>query len=431
LSEKKIKNSFYKGNTEVRKLQIKYISNRWQIVKSFYTGIGKSAVLLPAAFLVAVGVGTVALGMIFYVRDVFAATPSQVGYLTALWSLHYILGCLFIRQLFNRVLPHYLLIASTFFMTVFVLSTVLTYRFFMVYVFYSLWGVAMSLFWPFIMGWLSHGIEGVKLGKVLSNYNFSWSIGTIISPFLAGILSTFSSSLPLFLGSFLFFLTCVLIIGATLTLPKIKSDRWIEAAKRRDVSHKGRSTLLRFPSWIGLFTTYTVVGVVLNIFPIYARTDLGMSKNLVGLILQQRAIFATLGFIVLGRTSFWHFKPLQMIIGQILLSAMVFLLQYTSMPFPLGMLLALIGILMSLSYFNSLFHGVSGSVNRAGRMAIHESILSAGLIIGSLFGGLLYERYTMSLVYLFCAGLVLFGAVVQTTFVFKIWATDPAMKDRR
>ncbi len=417
-----------KSREEVRQLQIKYVSNRWQIVKSFYTGIGKSAVLLPAAFLVAVSVGTVALGMIFYVRDVFAATPSQVGYLTALWSLHYILGCLFIRQVFERVLPRYLLIASTFFMTMFVLSAVLTHRFFMVYVFYSLWGVAMSLFWPFIMGWLSHGVEGVKLGKVLSSYNFSWSIGTIISPFLAGVLSTFSSSLPLFVGSFLFFLTCVLIIGATLTLPKIKSDRWIEAAKRRDVSHKDRSTLLRFPSWIGLFTTYTVIGVILNIFPVYAQADLSVSKSLVGLILQQRAIFATLGFIVLGRTSFWHFKPHQMLVGQILLSAMVFLLKYTGMPLPLGVLLALIGAFMSLSYFNSLFHGVSGSINRAGRMAIHESILSAGLIVGSSIGGLLYERYSMSLVYLFCAGLVLLGTAAQSPFVFLIRKENPLLK---
>jgi len=401
-------------------LQLKYISNRWQVIKSFYTGIGKSAVLLPSAFLVAVGVGTVALGMIFYVRDVFSAPPSQVGYLTALWSLAYILGCLFIRQPFNRVLPRYLLIASTFLMAVFVLASVFSRRFLMVYIFYALWGVAMSLFWPFIMGWLSHGIEGVKLGKVLSNYNFSWSIGTIISPFLAGILSTISSSLPLFIGSFLFFLTCVLIIGATLTLPKIRADRWIEAAKKRDLSEEDNSTALRFPSWIGLFTTYTVVGVILNIFPVYARTDIGISKSLVGLILQQRAIFATVGFIVLGRTSFWHFKPLQMIIGQILLATMVFLLRFYGMPVSLGLLLALIGLLMSLSYFNSLFHGVSGSVNRAGRMAIHESILSAGLIIGSSIGGILYEKYTMSIVYQFCAGLVLFGAVLQTALIFKL-----------
>jgi len=412
-------------------LQLKYISNRWQVIKSFYTGIGKSAVLLPAAFLVAVGVGTVALGMIFYVRDIFSATPSQVGYLTALWSLAYILGCLFIRQAFNRVLPRYLLIASTFLMTVFILASVFSSRFFMVYVFYSLWGVAMSLFWPFIMGWLSHGIEGVKLGKVLSNYNFSWSIGTIISPFLAGILSTVASPLPLFAGSALFFLTCVLIIGATLTIPKIRADRWIEAAKKQDLSEKDNSTLLRFPAWIGLFTTYTVVGVILNIFPVYARTDLGISKSLVGLALQQRAIFATVGFIVLGRTSFWHFKPLQMIIGQILLAAMVFLLRFYGMPVPLGLLLALIGMLMSLSYFNSLFHGVSGSVNRAGRMAIHESILSAGLIIGSSVGGILYEGYTMSLVYFFCAGLVLFGAVVQAAFVLLLPKIDPAAKDRK
>ncbi len=420
-----------KSQEEVRQLQIKYVSNRWQIVKSFYTGIGKSAVLLPAAFLVAAGVGTVALGMIFYVRDVFAATPSQVGYLTALWSLSYIMGCLFIRQAFNRVLPRFLLIASTFLMSMFVLASVLSHRFFMVYVFYSLWGIAMSLFWPFIMGWLSYGIEGAKLGRVLSNYNFSWSIGTIISPFLAGILSTFSSPLPLFFGSSLFFLTCVFIIGATLTLPKIKADRWIEAAKKSNTSLKDSSTPLRFPSRIGLFTTYTVVGVILNIFPVYAQADLGVSKSLVGLILQQRAIFATVGFIVLGRTSFWHFKPSQMIVGQILLSAMVFLLQYTSMPFPLGILLALIGILMSLSYFNSLFHGVSGSINRAGRMAIHESILSAGLIVGSSVGGILYEKYAMSTVYQFCAALVLIGTVLQTGLVFKIHGKDAVMKNRR
>ena len=71
------------------------------------------------------------------------------------------------------------------------------------------------------------------------------------------------------------------------------------------------------------------------------------------------------------------------------------------------------GGMRALSYSNSIFHGVSGSINRTGRMAVHEALLAAGLICGSLLGGLIYQYYSMDTVYYFCTLIVVLGALLQ------------------
>ena len=130
-----------------------------------------------------------------------------------------------------------------------------------------------------------------------------------------------------------------------------------------------------------MFTTFVVIGVVISIFPVFARDELMLRKEVIGVLMQSRTFIATFVFILLGHTVF--------------------------------VLIALLGAFRSLSYNNSLFHGVSGSGNRAGRMAIHEALLAAGLIFGSALGGELYQRYSMTAVYGFCAAVVISGAFVQ------------------
>jgi predicted MFS family arabinose efflux permease len=85
----------------------------------------------------------------------------------------------------------------------------------------------------------------------------------------------------------------------------------------------------------------------------------------------------------------------------------------------LSSLISCIGFFMAVSYFNSMFHGVSGSSNRSGRMAIHESLISSGLILGSVIGGFIYQRFSMTYVYLFCAAFLLFGTVLQGMLCLK------------
>lgn len=394
-------------------MSLKYTGQIQQFLKSLYTGIGKSFIIFPSVFLVAAGITTIELGIIFYLKEIYGATPSHIGYFTALWSFWYIIGCIFIRPLFNKVLPRYLLIGSSFFMSFFVLSILFTKAFAFAFLYYDLYGIAMSFFWPPILGWLSQDIEGTRLGKSMGYFNLSWSAGLIIGPFLAGILSAISVEIPIYAGSFLFLLTGFLIVVGSFLLPKIRSDRSIEVSREDGTFRKDTSTFLRFPGWIGMLTTFIIIGVVVNIFPVFARDELLLRKETIGLLMQSRAFIAAFVFVFLGHTTFWHFRISYMTLGQVCLAFIVFFMNFTSSPLILAALIAMIGALRAHSYNSSLFHGVSGSVTRTKRMAIHESLLAAGLILGSSLGGLIYQKYSMTAVYYFCAAVVMSGVLLQ------------------
>jgi MFS family permease len=384
----------------------------FRTLKSIYLGLGKSSVIYPSAFLVATSISIVELGVVFYLREEFGAASSQVGYFIATWSGTYIIGCLFIRPLFNRILARYLLIASSLCMSLFVVSVDFTDSLRIAFVLYNLYGFSMAFFWPPIMGWLSRDVEGDRLGKSMSYFNLSWGSGLIIGPLLAGILSELSPRLPLYAGGLLFFTTGMLITTASITIPAIRTDRGTDERGRRSRKRDG-STPLRFPGWVGVFTTFVIIGMIISVFPVYAREELLIRKQTIGLLMQSRTFIATFVFIFLAHTSFWHFRIVPMVAGQLCLGAAVLLLTRASSPMLLAGTISMIGALRALSYNVGIFHGVSGSENRANRMASHEALLAAGLIVGSSLGGIVYEHYSMDAVYGSCASIVILGAFIQ------------------
>ena len=323
-------------------MKFQYVSQVRRFLRSLYSGLGKTYVILPAAFLAATGSSIIELGIIFYIKEIYGATASQVGYFTALWSLSYIIGCVFIRPIFKRVLPRFLLIGSSLFMCLFILFILFTNSFMSAIIYYALYGMAMAFFWPQIMGWLSQDIEGARLGKSISNFNLSWNTGVIVGPFLAGILSAVSPGIPLYTGSFLFLLTVVLIAGASFALPKVRADRYIDSAENKETSKTDTSTILRFSGWVGMFTTFVVFGVILNIFPVYALDDLLLKKEVVGFLMQSRTFLAIFLFIILGHTTFWHFRISQMVAGQVLLTAIIFSMKYFITDFTKGKIICII-----------------------------------------------------------------------------------------
>ena len=169
-----------------------------------------------------------------------------------------------------------------------------------------------------------------------------------------------------------------------------------------------------------MFATFVVIGVIVNIFPVFARDELFLKKEIIGILMQSRTFIGTFIFVILGHTTFWHFRISQMIVWQICLACVIFFMMFISSPLSLALFISLVGSLRAISYSSSFFHGVSGSINRTGRMAIHETLLAAGLICGSSLGGLIYQHYSMATVYSFCAAVVLFGALIQTGLYFLL-----------
>jgi DHA1 family multidrug resistance protein-like MFS transporter/DHA1 family quinolone resistance protein-like MFS transporter len=382
--------------------------NQRSFIRSFYSGIGKTAVILPTAFLAITALGLVTFSMIFLLRDFYHASPSQIGWFSACWSFSYVCGCLFIRPLFSRMLPRYSIVLASFLLGAFSLAIVLGPSLEVAFLLYALCGVSLALLFPPIMGWLSHRKEAAELNRAISRFNLSWSMAMIFSPLIAGFLTEKSPKVAMGIGSLIFLTTSLLVLCASLTIPRLRKDRHREAVEREQPG-EDRSTPLRFPAWVGAFTSYIAMGVLLNIFPLFAREVLLIRESRIGLLLLMRALFSTIGFLFLGRYDFWHFRGWQILITQLCVAIIVLSMVFARSFAVFLLLFPLFGLVSSLSYQNSIFHGVSGSKARARRMAVHEANLHFGMVVGAGAGGLIYQSTSIELVFVLCVVVVLMG----------------------
>jgi len=396
-----------------------FISQRAQVVRSYYSGIGKTPVICVAAFLVAFAIAQASLGIILYAKKVFAAEGTVIGILAGCWQITYSLGCLFVRPLFRRILPRYLIVASCLLMAACILGVLWAPSLVAICVIYGFFGLALSQFWPPIMGWVSEGAEGTELGRQVSRFNLSWCTGVIVGPFVCGWLSESSPEYPLLLGAAIPALTAVFVMGATMALPRVREDRGVGATQQAPSEGAGQSTFFRYPAWVGLFASFFGFGVLVAVFPMAAIDELGWVESRIGLILAARGLSNAAGFIFLGRTRFWHFKATPMLAGQVLAVVAFVALAGSGSLARVGMLMLLLGATTAMSYSSSIFHGASCSPDRRKRMAIHEAVLAMGLMTGSVIGGFVYEHANAAAVYGLVALLLGVATVIQAVMCVK------------
>ena len=75
------------------------------VIRSFTAARGKTAVLLPASFVAATGMGMIALGIIFFMQGQHELKANTLGLFSALYNLSYVTGCFLLRPLSRRMLP--------------------------------------------------------------------------------------------------------------------------------------------------------------------------------------------------------------------------------------------------------------------------------------------------------------------------------------
>jgi predicted MFS family arabinose efflux permease len=311
------------------------------------------------------------------------------------------------------------MILATTLMGLWILGIALLRSLILAFVFYGLFGLSLSLFFPRLMGWLSQRMNDKALNRVMARFNLSWSVATIISPGLGGLLFERNLILPILVSMSIFFALTLFIGAASLFLPRIRADNLEEdtPASKDEIS---QSTPLRYPAWIGLATTFVLMGVLGSAFPIFLREELLMSESHVGTLLLTRSLAATLAFVLFGRTEFWHFKKSYLIAGQIAAALTIVPMIFARSSLGFALLLPLIGLITSFSYVSSVFHGCAGTHERAKRMAFHEAFITAGAFTGASVGGTLYQSYSMSVVFLFALALVAAGALLQVLFMVLI-----------
>ncbi|MFA6687999.1 MAG: MFS transporter [Sphaerochaetaceae bacterium] len=355
-------------------------------------------VLNIASFFGQMSIAMVNLAVVYHLRLKFGLSAQMIGIAASVYTFTYLLFCMAGGGLCARMRPRHCIELSMAGMGISVAWFAVSGTIASAFVALALYGAFMSMLWPQVEGWFSRGKEGAQLNHVSSAFNFSWSFGAGLSPYIAGVLVERSTTLPLFSGICVFAAVFLLIAIASAVEPGIR-------AVPSERAHVGtahvidQSTPLRFLCWSGIVLVYTGLSVVQTIFPLYAQDVMGIPESTAGLLLLIRGVATCFTFVILGKTSRWQFKLSFIIVTQLLFGGACFagslLHGGDSMAafVAYGVFFLAFGVLFAIAYTLSMFHGASGCVNRSRRMMIHEVLLTIGTIVGAIFGGAIYERF--------------------------------------
>jgi MFS family permease len=381
--------------------------------------LGSPAVVYPGAFLVAFAEGLLNLGIVFFLRERQGASSSLIGWFMGFSVLVYMLGCLLLRPVFDRLRPQTALLIALVGMPAFLLLLVLLPALPLTFLFSGLYRLALSFFWPPAMGWLSQGVEGEALSRRQARFNLSWSTGLVTSYVLAGVASQRDSGLPLVLSIAVFAGYAALLTAALAAFPTLRAAA-PPAAPRASAGGSGEGTPLRYPAWVGMFASYVVSGMVATVFPLFAQDVLGATRGVVGTLVSSRTLLQSVGFLLLGAASFWHYRGRWLVLSQVYLAMLLIAMLFARSVAFYAVLFPLLGLGSALSYAGGLFHGIAGSSRRAARMAVHESTLNGGYIVGASVSGLLYQESSMRAVVVFCLGSSLAAILIQGLLLFRL-----------
>ncbi len=361
--------------------------------------------------------------MPFIMRNI-GGTEEHVGYIWAANMLGYLLCLLFAAPMLGHLAPrHTIRLATAVMLLATLVMAAVVYRAIAFDQLRSpvlIWtmigaatlaGAAMSLFWPFLMTWVSADYEGAILNRRLGAYNGTWSSAAIMWPLIGGALVDWNALGPIAVGvAFLaicFVLLCLAHDGSAGSAASAKPVNGPEIRIEREL-------LLRF-RWIArvtLFCSWVCLGVSRSQFALLF-TSLGFSETQFGVLV---TVFGICNFLVLtgaGRFGFWHFKaaPLFGVQAILVLSLLFMILGCTLWAFVPAFVI--MGCAFGFAYSSHLYYGACGSKKRSTQMSIHEATISLGVILGSGAGGYLSGRYGIYSPYWFAIIVLALGLLTQ------------------
>ena len=361
--------------------------------------------------------------MPFIIRNI-GGTEEHVGYIWAANMLGYLLFLLFTAAMLGHLNSRYTTrtAAATMFLAILVMAVVVYYaiahnqfgRPILIWTMIAagtLAGAAMSLFWPFLMTWVSADYEGAILNRRLGTYNGMWSAAAIMGPLIGGVLVDMST-----LGPIAVSMVCLAICFVLLCLAHDESAGTAASVRPADAPEicfdRGLILCFKWMARISLFCSWVCLGVSRSQFALLF-TSLGFSETQFGMII---TIFGICNFLVLtgaGRLDFWHFKTALLLGVQIVFALSLFLIIFGRTLYAFVPAFVIMGFGFGFAYSSHLYYVACGSKKRSTQMAIHEVTLSLGIIVGAGAGGYLSRNFGIHSPYWFAVIVLALGLIAQ------------------
>ncbi len=276
-------------------------------------------------------------------------------------------------------------------------------------------GGATSLYWPFLMSWVSEDLEGPALNQRLGAYNASWSGALLMGPLIGGTLVEYSNLLPaIFVSSGL--IICFLFLTFSTESKFHKVLMGDEQSKNNNNQDMENILRFRWIARIGLFSAWACIGLARSQFALLF-TELENTETMFGVLITIFGICNFASMTLVGRFHFWHFKFSLLFAAQAMLAVSLVLIIMGKTLSVFILLFIIMGLGFGFIYSSHLYYGTCGAKKRSVQMAIHEGTISLGVVIGSGSGGLIAANFGTYKPYWFMLALVGIGFLAQIVFL--------------
>ena len=355
------------------------------------------------------------LAFVYYIRYTIGASALAVGAAGAVYNLTYLIGCLLLIPRLSSFRKSRLIIAAYAGMGLSIGLLMMTHSLPLIYLCLAAYGAFMSLVWPSVEGWLTEGLEGRLLNKVLGFFSFSWSFGVAVSPIAATFLSSSDPLHALVAGEILFAIIIAIVICISMKYGELP---YVERSYGEEGNGRGNDRRReRIMGWIGATAVYFALFITLNIFPMHALEGLGISEEASGLVLSLRGFVSCVFFVVLSRVSWWQRSRKRILLSQILLLFSALMMAFSSSLPMIVISFAAFALLFPVLYSISAYFSAAGSEDKALTMRVHEAMLNLGSVLGCLTGGAVYGRAGYKALWLMTAAALL-AAIAAEAMLF-------------
>jgi MFS family permease len=273
------------------------------------------------------------------------------------------------------------------------------------------------------MGWLSKGHEGPELTKRFGFYNIAWGLANMLLPVAGGYLMEINYLVPIASAAIFMFLGLIAVYDVP--NPVLQSKIHINRKKENPIEQL--NPLNRQFFWISkvaLLSIYICVGMYRSQLGILYKYELGFGESIFGWSVAIMCLFNVTVFYIMGRSHFWHYKKGWYIFSQLVMVTSMIIIVFSANLYLQLFAAGISGFSYAVMYSSHQFYCIAGGRRRAGRMAIHETIIGAGYAIGSISGGLISDHFGRRWPYIFGCILVLTGAVIQIILWFLLNKKD-------
>jgi len=345
------------------------------------------------------------------------ATPFQLGMLGFSWGLPYSVGAFLSGRLADR-LPRRLLLT---FGLLLYSGVMFGYSFCgsvgQLIALGFLSGLGSSFFWP-VFETLLHEEDLGGTNRRMGAFNMGWTLGITTGSASGGYLMA--------LGPRTVFRVLGTLVLANLTYLLVRSSMGTRKVAETDTLPrddplpplKERLKFL-YVAWVANFVMFFSRAATTSMFPKVARVE-GIPDGTIGLVLSLINVGQGLVFIVLSRTSSWHYRAAPIFVFEGVALAGMLLLGFgrNEPAYAAGMLLQ--GFGMGMAYSSSLFYALSATESKGASTGVHEMLVGSAFVSGPLLAGLVAQKVFLKAAFYLASSAIFLGSLVQLAVILLL-----------